>query len=197
MGYPGMNDFVGLGTREDLDWFLGCLNKILIVKMRGVLGPGPQDCKSMRILNRVLTFVPGSGPSPDMITWEADQRHVDLICSQLGLSGASKARATPMDKEAYTKRHPLLGDELCPREASLYKSVCMRFLYLVQDRPECQFTSKELTRAVSKPTINAMEALKHAARFLLGAPRVIWRFPRQPMCTVARGLSDSNGRAVL
>ncbi len=68
----------------------------------------------------------------------------------------------------------------------------MRFLYLVQDRPECQFVSKELTRAMSKPTVYAMEALKHAARFLLGAPRVVWRFPRQPMGTVVRGLSDAN-----
>ncbi len=146
----------------------------------------------MRILNRVITYVPGSGSKPDSITWEADQRHVDLICQQLGLSSISKSRATPMDRESYTKRHPLLGDELPPRDAALFKSVCMRFLYLVQDRPECQFVSKELTRAMSKPTVYAMEALKHAARFLLGAPRVVWRFLRQPMCTVVKGLSDAN-----
>ncbi len=68
-----------------------------------------------------------------------------------------------MDPKSYTTRHPLQGDELPPKDSTLYKSVCMRFLYLVQDRPECQFASKELTRAMSKPTVSAMEALKHSA----------------------------------
>ncbi len=186
------DDYIGLGVREDLQWFHDQLQTILIVKCRGFLGPGPKDCKSIRILNRVVTYHPATVSNTEHITWEADQRHADLICSQLGINPSSKPRATPMDKEAYTKKHPLTGDELTPRDAALYKSVCMRFLYLVQDRPECQFASKELTRAMSKPTICAMEALKHSARFLLGAPRVVWRFPRQPMCTCVKGLCDSN-----
>jgi hypothetical protein len=68
----------------------------------------------------------------------------------------------------------------------------MRQLYLALDRPDIQFVAKEISRAMSSPTVNAYEAAKSCARYLLSCPRVVWRYPRQPMCTAVHGLTDSN-----
>ena len=48
------DDFTLLGHHLDLDWFRSKIKDKFEVKMRGRLGPCPQDDKSIRILN----FVP-------------------------------------------------------------------------------------------------------------------------------------------
>ena len=48
------------------------------VKFRGHMGPGDQDEKVIRLLNRIITW------EDDGITWEPDPRHVDILVQQLG-----------------------------------------------------------------------------------------------------------------
>ena len=47
------------------------------------------------------------------------------------------------------------------------------------DRPECAFPAKELCRHFAQPTKAGVDALKRAARCVLGMARVEWRFPLQ------------------
>ena len=47
------------------------------------------------------------------------------------------------------------------------------------DRPEISFAAKELCRYFAQPTQVGVEALKQAARFLVGLPRLVWHFPFQ------------------
>ena len=68
----------------------------------------------------------------------------------------------------------------------------MRLLYVSADRPESQFAAKELSRAMATPTDNAEEHLKHVIRFMIGAPRIVWRYPRQTPSNQLRGYTDSN-----
>ena len=50
------DDFTVLGTEEDLDWFRREISKAYEVKFRGRIGPGCNDQKSIRILNRVVEW---------------------------------------------------------------------------------------------------------------------------------------------
>ena len=186
------DDYVGIGSRADLAWFAERLKERFLIKVRGILGPASSDCRSIRILNRVLTWIPATGSAPDTITYEADQRHADLIRQHYGLSGASKGRSVCWDKAAFTTRHPLLGAELDPAEARRFRSVCMRLLFLSLDRPDLQFVAKEVSRAMAAPTVNANETVKSVGRYLIDAPRVVWQYPRQAMTSRLTALTDSS-----
>ena len=50
------DDFTVLGHRKDLDWFRSEIAGRYAVKFRGRLGPGPNDDKSIRILNRIVEW---------------------------------------------------------------------------------------------------------------------------------------------
>ena len=61
----------------------------------------------------------------------------------------------------------------------MYRALSARILYLSLDRPELAFAAKELCRHFAHPTKAGVEALKRAARFLIGLPRLVWHFPFQ------------------
>ena len=92
-----------------------------------------------------------------MLTYEADQRHADLLMAANGLTASSKTKATPWDKAAFLARHPLAGPFLDEKRRVAFRSNCMRCLYLALDRPDIQFTAKEISRAMASPTIHADE----------------------------------------
>ena len=90
-----------------------------------------------------------------MLTCEADQRHAGLLMAAYGLTASSKTKATPWDKAAFLARHPLAGPFLDEKRRVAFRCSCMRCLYLVLDRPDIQFTAKEMSRAMASPTIHA------------------------------------------
>ena len=71
-------------------------------------------------------------------------------------------------------------------------SVVYEIGVLGSDRPELQFTSKELSRTMGEPTVYGEEAMKGVCRFLVAHPRVVWRCPRQSIPTHATGRRDSS-----
>ena len=85
------DDFVSEGKKSELIWFDTELKKSFELKTE-VLGPDHGEVRELRILNRVLRWEKAG------ITWEADQRHAELIVEQLGLE-KSKSVATPGCKE--------------------------------------------------------------------------------------------------
>ena len=46
------DDFTFLGGEEELEWCKKIMKQSYEIKVRGILGPGPNDCKTIRILNR-------------------------------------------------------------------------------------------------------------------------------------------------
>ena len=103
------------------------------------------------------------------------------ICSWLHMDSmrrASKAKAIPWDKASFLARHALAGPFLDEKRRVEFRSNCMRCLYLALDRLDIQFTAKEISRAMASPT-HADETLKALSRYLVGHPRVPWRYPRQ------------------
>jgi hypothetical protein len=176
------DDFAVMVPRKYAPTFIEELSKELIVKVRARLGFRDGDDRSIRLLNRLISFVPSTGPEPDMITWEADPRHIELMAHQLGLQLESRAAAAPGLK---AKRAVLEGAELEAETQPLYRSVCMREAFLAQDRPDIMFVSKEAARAMARPTRAAHESVKHATRYLIGQRRLVWiwkrQAPRQPL----------------
>ena len=71
------------------------------------------------------------------------------------------------------------GNVLDTEAATMYRALSARILYLSLDRPELAFAAKELCRHFAHPTKAGVEALKRAARFLIGLPRLVWHFPFQ------------------
>ena len=65
------DDFTVLGHEEDLDWFRRVISETFEVKFRGRVGPGDNDDKSIRILNRVIEW------TEEGILYEADQRRAE------------------------------------------------------------------------------------------------------------------------
>ena len=62
----------------------------MTVTCKAVLGPDAKDDKSVRILNRIVTY------SDNEIRYEADQRHAEIIVFELGLKGDNvKTVTTP------------------------------------------------------------------------------------------------------
>ena len=191
------DDYDGLGARMLLERYKAALDTRFIIKCRGYLGGGAGCCSQIRMLIRILTCVAGHTENDDMLTYEADSRHIDLLGAAYGLSQESKSRVTPWNKKEFLDRNPLAGPELAADKCKAFRSNCMRALYLAIDRPDIQFCSKEIARSMATPTVYADETLKGMARFLVGTPRVVWRFPRQAWPGTILGQYDANWAACL
>ena len=85
------DDYFGLGVRGDLEGYKARLSERFIIKDRGILGA--DGLHEIRILNRVITYHPAKPGCPEMLTYEADQRHADLLMAAYGLNASSKAKA--------------------------------------------------------------------------------------------------------
>ena len=74
-----------------------------------MLGAGPKHEKSIRVLNRVLSW------APEGIQYEADKRHADIVAEELGL-GQAKGVSTPGSKEGVDKALQNPGPLLQPKK---------------------------------------------------------------------------------
>ena len=74
------DDFTSLPAGDLCDWLADELRNHLSLKVRGVLGSGPKNAKSIRILNRIVSW------NNDGITYESDQGHAEIIVKQLKMN---------------------------------------------------------------------------------------------------------------
>ena len=79
----------------------------------------------------------------------------------------------------HAERLDQCGEEFDDEAATLYRALSARLLYLSLDRPEVSFAAKELCLPFAHPTRAGVDALKRAARFLVGMPRLVWHLPFQ------------------
>ena len=93
------DDFTVLGTHEDLMWFRQRIRERFEVKLRGMLGPGSKDDKSITLLNRRITW------TKDVIMYSADPRHVEIVIKDLGLEMLNRCQT--LIKRYKTRRRSL------------------------------------------------------------------------------------------
>jgi hypothetical protein len=139
------------------------------------LGPGDEDAKEISVLNRIVRW------KDDAIYYEADPRQAEKLILECGLEGAN-AVATPGVKE--TGAQLAADKDLEQNLHTAFRGAAARANYLAADRPDLQFSAKEVCRWMSAPTASAWAALKRMVRYLVGLPRLVFVFPDQVVDTI-------------
>lgn len=98
------------------------------------------------------------------ITYEPEQRHAELIVQGVGLQHKDKAVNTPGIKPASGKEEMDDDEPLSGTEATQYRALVPRGLYLSQDRTDIQYAVNQLSRAMAMPTCGDWRRLKRLAR---------------------------------
>ena len=85
-----------------------------------------------------------------------------------------------------------VGHELSPEEATMYRALSARANYLAQDRTDIAFSCKELCREFAVPNKNSYLKLKRVIRYLVGLPRLVYKFDFQSLPTHADIYTDTD-----
>ncbi len=151
------DDFTLLGGDLNLDWFENKIKEEFEVTVRGRLGPGEEDMKAIRILNRIVEW------TEEGLRYEADQRHAEIIVKELELEGVKVRTEVPGERIPVEE-----GDEveLSPSMTKRYQALTARANYLAQDRSDIQYSVKELARTMSRPTMGSWKGLVTLGKYL-------------------------------
>ena len=104
------------------------------------------------MLNRVLRY------KPDGFEHEADPRQAEKRLEGFNLDSNCDRAATPGLKPLIEQ---LAKDEQLPTDGHIeFRGFAARANYLLADRIDLQFSTKEICRFVSSPTDTSMDALK-------------------------------------
>ena len=202
------DDFCSAGEVPDLLWMKSHLEKSLLIKTQ-VLGPDRGQQSQVRMLNRLLTWEKGVGIYLEADTRHVDKVVEELNVGHLkplkvlGTRVYGKHPADDDDNDddsdtmesddqktqdiAKKKSVGMLGKQkmiadkpLAPAMVKKYRSVVARLNYLIQERPDIAYSTKELARRMSDPGEDDYAMLKRLARYLVGKPRLRILFSHQP-----------------
>ena len=177
------DDFITGGSVENIKWFRKVLEGRFEISTK-VIGTGEGEVREGKVLNRVIRA--------DSSGWhyEADQRHADYIIKAMNLEGAKEV-GTPGEEEKPWKEAE--GEEkLSDREATNFRALAARANYLALDRPDIQFSVKEICRGMANPLRSDLLKLRRLARYLIGRPRVVTHFQFQGEVDELSAFSDSD-----
>jgi len=176
------DDFTFLGYPEDLDELEKHLKSWFDLKVRGRLGPDPEDDKDITILGRHLNW------GPEGITIAADIKHAEAIKKYCGIDDNSKSLGNPGKKEnakeffEEMEKSESENDSEPVKDKKLikeYRGMAATANYLAADRIDLAFAAKELCRDMSTPTKISFQKLKHLARYLVMVPEVVLFYEHQ------------------
>jgi len=182
------DDFVCVSSSANLVWLKSRLSERFEIKTK-LMGLKAGESREERILNRVIRV------TEEGWEYEADQRHADLIIKESGAASLSPLSHPGGGKRTIEQEEQI--EELQGREATRFRAVAARANYLQADRPDIQYSVKEICRRLAKPVTSDWQKLVRLARYLKGAPRLVWEFHWQegkdglPPC----GYSDSDWQA--
>ncbi len=176
------DDFTFVGDDSNLKWITAELKKVYEFKVRATLGPEHSDDKSVRIPDRIVSY------NERGIQYEPDQPHVEIVIKTPSLE-KGKSVVTPGAKE---KVDTDSEKSLEGAQATSYRSLTVRLSYLAQDRPDRQFSCKELAKGISSPTEGDWLKLKRLGRYLIDKPRVVLNFDFQSKVTFLDSRVDTN-----
>ncbi len=166
------DDLTTVGSKLNLDWFKRELERHYELKEPHRLGPGDGDDREALVLNRVVRWTDAG------LELEADPRQAEKLLRDLKLDGEGvKAAASPGARQT---REQLDADRpLETHKATPYRAVVARANYLASDRPELQFSAKEVCRWMASPTEVSLAALKRLGRYVAGHRRLVYHYPWQ------------------
>ena len=151
-------------------------------------GPADTDV-NQPVTSHLFTATPGKSQyaksKDDYLSAYEDLDYLtDFLCKSV--DSISAVRTPPANANKYKKRLGAkasknleklesVGFELNPTEATLYRALSARCNYLAQDRCDIAFAAKELCREFAVPTKHSYARLKSLARYLAGAPRLVYK----------------------
>ena len=176
------DDFTYSGKHRHLEAIRKWMEGWCEIKFRGIMGSGVGDVKEREILGRTLRRTERG------LELEADEKHRRILMERCGLEDGSNHADAPMvvgegGEGEQIRPEKEIGDddgggELAPREATWYRAMVARANYLAQDRMDLQYTTKELSRRMSKPRVEDVGRLKRLVRYLVGAERLVQVFSK-------------------
>ncbi len=169
------DDFTSLASEDQLIWLRDSLEKVFLIKDRGILGPETHNLKEIRLLNRIIAW------EPNFIRFEADQRHAEILMSEFELDGAKGVETPGTTENKYIEGQEDLDESLPAHLVTKYRAAAARCNFLGLDRPDVQFSAKEVSRGMSKPTQGDLIRLKRLIRYLIKYPRVVFEYPHRLM----------------
>ena len=98
---------------------------------------------------------------------------MEIACKEYGLKPGSKAVLLPGSREKPSEKEEV---QLPPIEARRYRGGVARANYLGQDGSDIQFSVKELSKAMAASTVGDVKKMKKLLRYLLGAPRYVYKY---------------------
>ena len=177
------DDYFSSGLSNDLSWLQSKLEEIFEIKTQHINGKSDHEMEG-KILNRVVRWTQKG------YEVEADPRHAELVIKQLEAS-SMKTLSTPgvegKEEEDNEEDYQLTGES-----ATQYRAIAARLNYLSTDRPDIQYATKECCRDMATPTTGSQRRLLRIARYLVGRPRLVWRFDMQGSVDVVEAFSDAN-----
>ena len=177
------DDFTTAGPKTSIDWFVSKLRERYELKESARIGGHAKDSKEARVLNRIVRWT-DSG-----LEYEADPRQAEKLVQELGLENC-KSVSTPAVKATAEQHHT--DREVEAHKTTHFRALAARANYLSADRPDCQFGAKEVCRFMATPTQLSVEALKRLGRYLVGHPRLIYKYPFQDQVEACDVYADTD-----
>ena len=176
-------DYVTSGDDEDLEWLESQLKASYEIQTQRI-GRCPGYEAEGKVLNRIVRC--------ESAGWrlEADPRHAELIIEQLGLDKVRPAATQGIDGQDEIDNDDDV--EILGSDATRFRGVAARCNYLAFDRPDIQYSTKEICIEMSKPTTGSLRRLRRLGQYLRGKPRLVWNFDFQDEDLVIDVFSDSD-----
>jgi hypothetical protein len=169
------DDFTLVGPEAGPKHIEGRMKEWYELKVKAVLRPGPEDCKEVEVLSRIVRC------TAEGYEYEADPKHRTKVMEALGFDDRSKGLTVSGRVENESEE----SVELVGPAATQFKAVAARLNYLAH-------AAKEVCREMAGPTERSWQRLKVLARFLLERLAVVWKYSWQEDCQELVIYSDSD-----
>ena len=180
-----VDDFLASGEQDQLDRLKKDMMETFDLSGT-TIGPESNDEHEVKYLNRILRWTP-----ENMMSYEADPKHVQLLLKEWGLAEA-KGAVAPTTKSLVDGIGK--GEVLDDLASTRTRRSIARLNYLSQDRPDIAYISKELSKHMANPFTGTLKALHVVIKYLKAYPRMVqeWQAEFNKEDLVLRGYSDSD-----
>ena len=159
-----VDDFLASGQQDQLDRLKKDMMETF--DLSGIrIGPESNDEHEVKYLNRILRWTP-----ENMMSYEADPKHVQLLLKEWGLAEA-KGAVAPTTKSLVDGIGK--GEVLDDLASTRTRRSIARLNYLSQDRPDIAYISKELSKHMANPFTGTLKALHVVIKYLKAYTRMV------------------------
>ena len=157
-----VDDILLICKPADVEWFSQTAGKKLTMKIDGPHLQGEGGV--LYYLKKKITLL------QEGVLIQPNGPYIPKLISVLKISGRRK-KGLPYHStlESYNADLEIEGEKLTGEAANLFRSALGLILYIAQDRPDVQFSTKVLATYMAHPCMKALAALKHLASYLEGS----------------------------